>query len=337
MAKEITRLMVEVAISQGLKGMRQQFDRRVLRNAVEHGGRFSNGRYQKAAFQAMQEMLRTEDHPYFALCHQVVTEVDERYLMNYVVNLAYESWTQGAATIRRLEKEENCNIPWCITLFTSKAGQRMTADTAAALIAQGMEIGVMAYAVYEEDARADLIHDLCDRFPKCSFTVFLPDEKITDALLDNLSLPDNLAMVAMQPAGHFASYEKLRKHHCLFGLCRDVDAASAERMMHQSDLRLQSIPNAPIVFYRLTENCPKDVAEQFSAFVWQQKAHPSYPVFPIDLSCDLSRVDEIISDDVCRLSLAPDGTYLLGEAKTPAAMKFPGTSLHDAVRQLLKK
>ncbi len=65
MAGEITRLMVEVAVSQGLQGLKQQFDRRVLRNAVEHGGHFSNGRFQRAVFQTLQDMLRTEDPLFF--------------------------------------------------------------------------------------------------------------------------------------------------------------------------------------------------------------------------------------------------------------------------------
>ncbi|MDO4838052.1 MAG: hypothetical protein Q4B32_06625 [Clostridia bacterium] len=337
MAGEITRLMVEVAVSQGLQGLKQQFDRRVLRNAVEHGGHFSNGRFQRAVFQTLQDMLRTEDHPYFSLCNRLAADVDDCYFLNYGINLTFESWTRGAAVIRGLEAKENRNIPWCMTLYTAWKGQQMPIDTAKGIIEQGMPLGIMAWALMEEDGRSDVLRGLCDQFPNCAFTAFLPDEKMTDALLCDLEGVDNLALVAMSKSGTFASYEVLRKHRRLFGLCRDVDAACTERMLKQQDLRLQSAPEAPILFFRYTEDCPEEVRSRFTAYVKAQKANPDYPVFPIDLSRDISRVDEIISDDACRLSLAADGTYLVGESKTPAALSFPEASLHDAVTALLLK
>lgn len=197
MAGEITRLMVEVAVSQGLQGLKQQFDRRVLRNAVEHGGHFSNGRFQRAVFQTLQDMLRTEDHPYFSLCNRLAADVDECYFLNYGINLTFESWTRGAAVIRGLEAKENRNIPWCMTLYTARGGQQMPIDTAKGIIEQGMPLGIMAWALMEEDGRSDVLRTLCDQFPNCAFTAFLPDEKITDTLLCDLGGADNLALVAM--------------------------------------------------------------------------------------------------------------------------------------------
>lgn len=337
MAGEITRLMVEVAVSQGLQGLKQQFDRRVLRNAVEHGGHFSNGRFQRAVFQTLQDMLRTEDHPYFSLCNRLAADVDECYFLNYGINLTFESWTRGAAVIRGLEAKENRNIPWCMTLYTAHNGQQMPIETASGIIEQGMPLGIMAWALMEEDGRSDVLRTLCDQFPNCAFTAFLPDEKITDALLCDLRGVDNLALVAMSKGGIFASYELMRKHRRLFGLCREVDAACAERMLKQQDLRLQSAPKAPILFFKYAEDCPEEVRNRLTAYIKEKKVRPDHPVFPIDLSRDISRVDEIISDDACRLSLAADGTYLVGESKTPADMSFPETSLHEAVTALLLK
>ncbi len=332
MAGEITRLMVEVAVTQGLKGMKQQFDRRILRNAVEHGGRFSKGRSQKETFQVIQEMLRTEDHPYFELCRHVVNDVDEAYLMNYVINLAYEGWTQGAATIRRLEKEEACSIPWCMTVFTSQDGQHMAMDTVKQLIEQGRELGIAAYILYEEDARGEELRRLCDSFSTCAFTLFLPDEKITDGLLDELQGVDNAAIVAMQASGTFTSCEKLQAHHRLYGLCREVDGAAMESLMKQKDLRIHDAPNAAVLFYHVAENSPQDVAKSFSDFLWEQKRYPTYPIFPIDLPGDLSYVDQIVSGKDCQLAIAPDGTYLTGRGESRTDKKFPETSLHDAVK-----
>ncbi len=337
MAGEITRLMVEVAVSQGLQGLKQQFDRRVLRNAVEHGGHFSNGRFQRAVFQTLQDMLRMEDHPYFSLCNRLAADVDDCYIMSYGINLAFESWTRGAAVIRGLEAKENRNIPWCMTLYTAHEGKQLPVETAKALIEQGMPLGIYAWALVEDEGRSDVMRTLCDQFPNCAFTAFLPDEKITEELLRDLQGVDNLALVAMSRGSSFASYELMRKHRRLFGLCREVDAACAERLLKQKDLRLQSAPEAPILFFKYREECPEELRTRLTAYIREQKMRPDYPVFPIDLSRDISRVDEIISDDACRLSLASDGTYLVGESKTPAALTFPETSLHDAVKALLLK
>ncbi len=263
--------------------------------------------------------------------------MDDCYFLNYGINLTFESWTRGAAVIRGLEAKENRNIPWCMTLYTARAGQQMPIDTAKGIIEQGMPLGIMSWALMEEDGRSDVLRTLCDQFPNCAFTAFLPDEKVTDAFLCDLQGVDNLALVATSKGGTFASYDLLRKHRRLFGLCREVDAPCAERMLKQQDLRLQSAPEAPILFFQYAEDCPEEVRSRLTAYIKEQKVRPDHPVFPIDLSRDISRVDEIISDDACRLSLAADGTYLVGESKTPAALAFPETSLHEAVTALLLK
>lgn len=337
MSVEITRLMVEVAVGQGLKNLRRQFNRRVLRNAVEHGGRFSHGRFQQLLFQTLQEMLRSEDHPYYTLCSRLANEVDERYLLGYGVNLGFESWTRGAKTIRRLESEEQCNIPWCLTIATAGDGKQMDADTLCALIEQGMKVGVMTYLLEEQAARAALLTQVCDRFPACAITVLLPDEAITPHWLEEVRGIDNLAPVAVRKSGAFLSTEALKASRRLFALCREYDALTADRLMKTGDLRLAEEGSGQVVFFRPTADCPEDVRERLNAYLLEKKLRPVHPVFPIDLSYDLSRVDRIISTDDCRLSIAVDGQYLLGEAMQPTWLYFPALPLYEAMHQLLKK
>lgn len=337
MSAEITRLMVEVAVGQGLRELRTQFNRRILRNAVEHGGRFSHGGFQRMLFQTMQEMLRSDDHPYYALCSRVAQEVDERYLLGYGVNMGFESWTNGAKVIRRLEAEECCNIPWCLTLCLSQGTRTMAFDTACALIDQGMALGVMSYLIEEEAARPDVLRALCDRYSACALTAFLPDEEINDALLAALAGTDNLALVAVRRTGAFASAEVMRAYHRLYGLCREYDEPTAEAVMAGGDLYPLGAPDAPVPVFRPSPGCSEAVCQRFNEYLLEKKKHPTQPVFPIELSHDLARVDQVISTDDCALALAVDGTYLVGDRQQPTGLTFPETALHEAVRALLKK
>lgn len=337
MSAEITRLMVEVAVAQGLKGLRTQFNRRVLRNAVEHGWRFSHGGFQRMLFQTLQEMLRAEDHPYYSLCGRVAREVDERYLLGYGVNLGYESWTSGAGTIRRLEAEEGCNIPWCLTVCLSRGGRTMALDTACALIDQGMTLGVMTYLLEEEAARPDVLRALSDRYAACALTAFLPDERIDEALLDGLEGTDNLALAAVRRSGAFTSAEAMRNRRRLYFLCREYDAADAEAAMASGDLRPLGAPEATVALFRPVPGCPEAVCRRFNEYLLEKKKHPTQPLFPVDLSHDLARVDQVISTDDCALAVAVDGGYLVGDRQRPTGRAFPETPLHEAVRALLKK
>lgn len=334
---EVTRLMVEVAVSKGLKDMRKQFNRRTLRNAVEHGGRFSHGRFQRTLFETLEEMLRTDDHPYYALCRQVVQEVDERYLLGYGVNLCYESWTQGAATIRRLEAEQGCNIPWCLTVCLSSGDKRMPLEDCCALIDQGMALGVMSYLLEEDAARAEVLCALSERYPQCALAVFLPDERIDDALLDALDAADNLALAAVRREGDFTSGARLRAHHRNYFLCREYGPAEAEALMATGDLRPAGDPDAPIVMFRPRPDCPDAVCDRLNQYLLEKKHDPTQPLFPVELSQDLAWVDRIISTDDCALALAVDGAYLLGNRQRPTVLRFPQTPLADAIQQLLRK
>lgn len=337
MKDEVTRLMAEVAVSKGLKDMREQFNRRTLRNAVEHGGRFSHGRFQRTVFETLEEMLRSDDHPYYALCRQIVRDVDDRFVLGHGINMVYESWTRGAAKLRGLEADMGCNIPWCLTVRLSRGDERLPLETCCALIDQGMRLGVMSYFLEEEAARAEVICQLSERYPQCALTVTLPDDRITDALLDAIARTDNVALVAQRRTGAFTSGARLRAHRRGYALCREYGLAEAEALLQGADLRPEGDPDAPLVMYRPLPDCPDELCARLNDYLLEKKRFPTQPVFPVELSQDLARVDRIISTDDCALTIGPDGAYLVGNRQQPTALAFPQTPLADALGQLLKK
>ena len=102
MSSDVSRLMVEVAVRQALKNRSKQSFRRSLRTLVEYGEHYSSGPFQSNFFLVVQQMLRDDNHPYYQLAERAWTQVDNRYIEHFCLNIGYESWTRGAATIRSL-------------------------------------------------------------------------------------------------------------------------------------------------------------------------------------------------------------------------------------------
>jgi hypothetical protein len=338
MRSEVTRLMVEVAVSQGIRDLRSQAHRRALRNLVEHGGRYSRGPFQRKLFSMVQDMLRSDEHPYYELCSRAAQSIDERYLLTFGVNMGFESWTRGARMIRRLEEQNRCDIPWAITVELSDAdGRALPMESLLRLIDQGMTMGVMSYFLFDPLMRLDVMRTICDLYPKCALLAFYPDEKLDDSALDQLEGTDNLMLVAVRGEGDFVSPSALRRHKRIYGLCRRYDDASARALMRSGDLRCPGDPDCVMPFFLPEPSCSAQVRAQFNQALMTCKDHPTQPLFPVDLSADLQWIDRIISTDDCALSLRADGAFRIGNPPVPADASFPQQSLSDVIMACLQK
>lgn len=169
MQGDISRIMVEIAVRQALKNRSKQSFRRSLRTLVEYGEHFSSGPFQSRFFILVQQMLRDENHPYYLLAERAWAQVDKRYLEHFCLNVGYESWTRGAAVIRALEAELNCNIPWCLTIErTRPEGSALEEQHLYALMDQGMHMGIYTYFLVDCQLNAALLRRLAASHSSCA-------------------------------------------------------------------------------------------------------------------------------------------------------------------------
>ena len=134
-------------------------------------------------------MLRDDNHPYYQLAERAWTQVDNRYIEHFCLNIGYESWTRGAATIRSLEAELNCNIPWLLTIIRSApTGAPLAEEAIRALMEQGMRMGIYAYLLVDCQLDTALIHRLSADYATCALSVVSMDSRLTNETLTMLDV-----------------------------------------------------------------------------------------------------------------------------------------------------
>ena len=86
-----------------------------------------------------------------------------------------------------------------------------------------------------------------------------------------------------------------------------------------------------------TADCPANIRQAVDAELLRRKEHPVTAQFPVELSQDLRRIDQIISTDDCALSVSPQGEFLLTEPLRATGMYIQSSTLEQVIRQWLRK
>ncbi len=335
----ISRIMVEIAVRQALKNRSKQSFRRSLRTLVEYGEHFSSGPFQSRFFILVQQMLRDEHHPYYLLAERAWDQVDKRYLEHFCLNMGYESWTRGAATIRALEAEMNCNIPWCLTIERSApTGETLPEEQICALMRQGMEMGIYAYFLVDCQLNAGLIRRLASGHSACALICLTLDSRLTPQALAQLDDATNLMLVPVLDGETFVSAPLLRERRRLYGLCTCYRSMEdARRLAQEGGLACPGDPDCMLHFFYPDHGCPQEICDAVDAQLLQLKEHPLNAQFPVELSRDLRRIDQIISTDDCALSVSSAGEFRLSCPDSPTGLYVQTTPLEQLIRACLKK
>ena len=92
MAASTNRILIETFVRKALRDI-QSAPERSIRNLVDMGLTFSKGRFQTRLFQSVQHMLTDEHSAYYPLVRNIVTNVEHERLLNFGMNVGYNSCT----------------------------------------------------------------------------------------------------------------------------------------------------------------------------------------------------------------------------------------------------
>lgn len=339
MQGDISRIMVEIAVRQALKNRSKQSFRRSLRTLVEYGEHFSSGPFQSRFFILVQQMLRDENHPYYLLAERAWAQVDKRYLEHFCLNVGYESWTRGAAVIRALEAELNCNIPWCLTIErTRPEGSALEEQHLYALMDQGMHMGIYTYFLVDCQLNAALLRRLAASHSSCALVCITLDSRLTEDALSLLDDATNVMLVPVLDGQTFTSAPRMRQRHRLYGLCTSyASTGDAQRFAQGGGLACPGDPDCMLRFFFPAPGCSQEVCDAVDEELLRLKEHPLTAQFPVEITRDLRRIDQIISTDDCALSVRHTGEFMLSWPESPTGLYAQTTSLEQLVRTCLRK
>ena len=117
MAVDTSRIMIKTFVKSALKDA-ENSPERCTRNLVDMALNFSNNSSQYSFFSIARQMLNNENSPYYPLIEDILKHIDKDKLLNFGLNIGYNSCTKGAGIIRQKESEEGFEIPWSLGLET---------------------------------------------------------------------------------------------------------------------------------------------------------------------------------------------------------------------------
>ncbi len=309
MEKTMSGILIETVVKATLKNLKEDPERGI-RNLVDMALRFSGNQFQQDFFQEVQNALKNENSPYYALVRDLASYADAEHLHCFGMNLGYHSCTYGARQIRQNEKELNHNIPWTILFqIGSRSLEHMAQYDAA--ISDGEKLGIYTWMLLAPGVSCQL-PGLIRNHPDSAFFLFCEPEDITDDFLDNASELRNVMLTPRYQEGWEEVYDKIRALGLPYSTCFLYSQDDLQTILN-GDL-FTSIQQIHPVFAVLLPR--PDCPEQFRTLTYQTvkwvRDEQLFQMIPWELEQDNRNIDKIISDDACAVCFDPEGRLLDG-------------------------
>ena len=223
--------------------------------------------------------------------------------------------------IRALEAELNCNIPWCLTIErTRPEGSALEEQHLYALMDQGMHMGIYTYFLVDCQLNAALLRRLAASHSPCALVCITLDSRLTEDALSLLDDATNVMLVPYWMAKPLPPLHAWRQRHRLYGLCTSyASPGDAQRFAQGGGLACPGDPDCMLRFFFPAPGCSQEVCDAVDEELLRLKEHPLTAQFPVELTRDLRRIDQIISTDDCALSVRHTGEFMLSWLNPPLA------------------
>ncbi|MCD8108142.1 MAG: hypothetical protein LUE20_09325 [Oscillospiraceae bacterium] len=282
--------IIEAYVGKKLEAMRDNPDRET-RNLVDLALGLSAGRFQKHFLSIAHSMLEDESSPYYVLIHDAIKNVGTANILKFGMNIGYNSFTAGANTIRKLEKERGYNIPWVITFYVDD--KSFSEEFYAEAIKQGKKLGIYTYVFFCESIPEKLT-EIFDDETECAFILFSDAENIGKGILTQASEIKNLMLCVKYSESATEVCEQLRRDKALYSLWYEyVENPMCEKLLNSAD------ELHPIMTFFVKENDDYIGYNDVYSEVCNLRDTRIAASAPMEFTGTCRMVDEIISDDAC--------------------------------------
>lgn len=328
----MTRILVETTLRNALKEI-QTDPERSTRNLVDMALNFSKGRFQKHFFQTAQEMLYNKHSAYYKLVEDVVMDTDIERLLNFGMNVGYNSCTVGASVIRKIEEEQKFNIPWCLSLAISDKNCSAAINAYRILIREGKELGIYTWLIRCTSMSIEVLR-LVSEHLECAFVIFCSEADITEEILKKASDFPNLMFVVKFSNKAEKACEMLRQKQLLYGVYVEYTEEKIESIVNGNLLSEMESLHPIMAFFQADINCPVHLQEKVYSYIQNARISPQNQVIPMDLIYDNQLIDSIISTDTCTAGFDLNGQLYSVLGKT---IEEEYNLYQNSLKEILKK
>lgn len=303
----IAYTLIRAAFDKGLQKVLDNPEREI-RNLIDLGNDFSKGPNQKHFFEMAAEELERDDSMYYRLAERAIRSTDPEVILDFGLNLGYNSWVHGTRIIRDTEEKRGHHVPWVLS-FLLDGGTTMTSEEIVGVIRQGKKMGIYSY-VFHLTAEYPGHNELFSIFEKekdCAYFLFMPPSSITESRAVRLLEARTVFTAIDLDEGDVSTRENaaalLREYNCLRGGFRRAEDLTDPALLDEAD-RL----GLPFLCLIATEKGEIKIPGKESSGVIELRQRLPKPVFPMDLLGDTVMIDRYVSQNASLAVIEGDGT-----------------------------
>ncbi|MCR5775080.1 MAG: hypothetical protein K6G42_08355 [Lachnospiraceae bacterium] len=306
--KNFTRVLIETAVDRGIKDVTND-PKRSLRRLADLGKQYSEGRFQKATFGHITNLLKNDDSPYYTMLENFLATVDHKVIKTFGLNLGYDSWTYGARTIHKESKKRGYMLPWVVQIhFDGTSTEGIDTGDIRVLINRLKPLGVNTYVILLD--KGNITPSLCDVIrsnPTCAFILFLNDPVISDEEIKTIkNLGNAVISVNISSSKADSVCRKLKSDRALY-VIHYFYSSDETGSLADGDAIDKWLSYGSAFIFLIQKDGDKGVAGKFAK---RARLDQEYPILIWDLYADIKLVNEIISDIPFIFEIASDGSVV---------------------------
>lgn len=309
------------------RGMLESVFRRILvemkdsperstRRLVDLGVDFCKGRFRDEFLLSAQAALENPNSAYYRLVQDTVFHVDTDKLLTFCFNIGYNGFGVGAETIRKIEKKEGYDIPWCLTF---EVNDKRIANYSS-VISDGEKLGIHLWILHTEDL-SDSLFEMIKAHKESSFILCTSPTSLS---LENVTVADDInnLMITVKYAEGETDEEKmsegcrlLRENGLLYSVYTPYTEKDVDTIL-SDDLITQVESYHPVMFFLSPDyKCPMSVRHRVFSYVNRTRKKQIHKTILWDTYHDTNHIDSIISDNCCQAAFNKVGALVSYQKK----------------------
>ncbi len=295
--EEINQILIESTLRKTINDIKDS-PKRSIRNLVDLGVNFTSGGFEKPFFESIQKLLKNEHSPYYDLILDTVYNVSTERLINFGMNVGFNSCIKGSKIIRKIEEREKYNIPWCVTLEIDGKGFPENEAKYFNVIEQGRTMGIFTWLIFS-DRNLKSVFSLVEKNTDCAFVFFCDEADINNAVLDEAENLNNIMFAVRCNEDMSCSLAILRKKQMLYSVYFPYTENEINRITNGS--LYEGIEDLHPIFTVLlpVEQFSHGSREKVRDFVTNIRSNQDFQTVLWDVYSDCKLVDSVISNDSC--------------------------------------
>lgn len=313
----MTPVLIRTIVKKALEDIKEAPERNT-RNLVDMALHFSHGRFQKRFLGAAQNMLHNEQSAYYKLVQDLVLHSTPDHILDFGMNVGYNSCTLGASIIRKTEQEKHFNIPWCLTFITDLQETSDTISIYQPILEQGKELGIYTWIFFSNHS-TDRLLPLIQQNKDCAFVIFCSGTEVTNTFLENANALTNLMVSISYDKQASEATSRLRENHLQNATHLLYSAANSSQICNGSFLESLKDVHPAFTFFLPDASCSLHLQEDVYQYICDARNAQQFETLPFDLLHDNLTIDSIISEDACSAGFDSGGNLfcILGNTVNP--------------------